>query len=278
MSHEAQREPIWENFFSASSEADLWTAISAAGKQPTIIELADDIELFRPLALANGQRAKLASYMAQERTLFVRGDFSCLNSGGTLFLDRVRVVWAKEGGGAQSGSVGKEKEGPDGEAAALPGSFPILMERDGGAEGQMPCSGQEAEEAESEEGAPPWQSEARGQGSAAAWSAPLSFKAKAQACEECLKSGLFAFGLYDEAQKLVMQAKANRCGSVRFGALWFEEAGVYRYSIKLCRHAKRLKPKRSEFPIVVTATECIDGLALSVSYPKGRPKFVFAPC
>ena len=90
-----------------------------------------------------------------------------------------------------------------------------------------------------------------------------------------LKKDQFTFQLKDENGNLVSEAKNEANGQILFGALVFDKAGVYKYTISEKNDGQdRVDYDDTVYGITVTVTDDLEGhLTVAVAYDGGTPVF-----
>ena len=85
----------------------------------------------------------------------------------------------------------------------------------------------------------------------------------------------FSFGVYNQADKLVVTASNQADGTIKFPAILFKSAGTFHYTIKeITASNEKWITDESVFPVTITITKHGSSLEAEVDYPSGEAKFV----
>ena len=104
--------------------------------------------------------------------------------------------------------------------------------------------------------------------------------ARIRLCGARLCAGMFTFGAYDQEENEAARAANNRCGTVVFPKIAFQQAGIYLYTIRqILRPSCGCSIDARTYRVSITVTEDGQGqLSARMNYSDGMPCFVNCCC
>lgn len=108
----------------------------------------------------------------------------------------------------------------------------------------------------------------------------VCLQSKKVVCGTCLGKNKFSFSVFDQHDNVVTRAHNDQNGDVHFPALYFDQPGIYTYTIRETeRPSDDWVMDMRHYSAVIKVMECGGELFATVNYPEGLPVFInrYAP-